>query len=118
MLHFAWVPLSKTRELKGALAENLKCFFYECARKNGWHIEKLIIELDHVYMVVKLDCDVSPDAMLKKFKCYSDKKIYSLYPDFDEFLWGKTLWTDGYFVATQGCCDENDLRQYIKACSL
>lgn len=115
MLHLAWRTRNKKRELQGILAEILGGILYECAAVNEWYIEKLEIQPNYVYMVVLFDPEVSIDAMLKAFK-RSDKYIRKEYPEFDEFRGGNKFWANGYFAATQGCYDENALKQYIAEC--
>lgn len=36
------------------------------------------------------------------------------FPDLEEFLWGDSLWADGYFAETIGRASETIMRQYIR----
>jgi len=45
----------------------------------------------------------------------SSKIIRKEFPELEEFLWGDSLWTDGYFAETVGRANEDIIRRYIKA---
>jgi REP element-mobilizing transposase RayT len=66
-------------------------------------------------MVIQFDPNVSVDAMVKTFK-RTNKDMKKEYPDLDEFHMGNTFWADGYFAATEGCYDEQAVREYIAEC--
>jgi len=36
------------------------------------------------------------------------------FPELDEFLWGDSLWADGYFAETVGQVTESRIKAYIK----
>lgn len=36
------------------------------------------------------------------------------YPELEEFLWGDSLWADGYFAESVGEVDEAVVKKYIK----
>ena len=37
------------------------------------------------------------------------------FPELEEFLWGDSFWSDGYFAETVGKVDEEVIRKYIEA---
>jgi putative transposase len=36
------------------------------------------------------------------------------FPELQEFLWGESLWADGYFAETVNKVDEEIVKRYIK----
>ncbi len=58
--------------------------------------------------------DALPTA-IQYLKGGSSKVIRREFPELQEFLWGDSLWADGYFVESIGRMDEEVIRNYIQA---
>ena len=114
MYHLVWIPKYRKRILKGALVERLKELFYQCAEVNDWKIEELNIQLDHVHMLIQLKTTVSVCKAVQLLKGGSSKKIREEFPELEEFLWGNSFWSEGYFAETVGQIDEAAIRRYIQ----
>ena len=41
--------------------------------------------------------------------------IRKTFPELEEFLWGDSLWADGYFAESVGRANETVMRAYIKS---
>jgi putative transposase len=114
MYHLVWIPKYRKRVLRGEIAKRLKELFLQCAEVNRWHIEELNLQPDHVHLLVQLRPDVSISRVVQLFKGGSSKVIREEFPELEEFLWGDSFWSDGYFVETVGRCSESAIRNYIK----
>ena len=114
MYHLVWIPKYRKRILIGSLAERLKNLFYECSEVNGWQVEELNIQEDHVHMLVQLRSNTSVSRAMQMIKGGSSRVIREEFPDLKEFLWGDSFWADGYFAETCGKLNENAIREYIK----
>jgi len=114
MYHIVWIPKYRKRVLKGALAKRLEVLFYECAEVNGWEIEELNIQVDHVHMMVQIKPNTSVSYVVQMFKGGSSRKVREEFPELEEFLWGDSFWGDGYFAETFGQRNEQAVRDYIK----
>jgi len=44
----------------------------------------------------------------------TSRVIRKEFPELREFLWGDSLWQDGYFIETVGRIDEKKMRLYIQ----
>jgi putative transposase len=100
--------------LEGKIAERLKKLFQECAEINSWNIEELNIQRDHVHMILRLKPSVSVSRAVQLLKGGSSKIIREEYPSLEEFLWGDSFWSDGYFAETVGKVNEQVIREYVK----
>ncbi len=69
---------------------------------------------DHVHMLVQISPRASVAEVVKILKGGTSKIIRSEFPELEEFLWGDSLWADGYFAETVGKADEEVIRKYIK----
>ena len=114
MLHLVWIPKYRKRILKGELAKRLKELLILCAEANGWKIEEVNIQQDHVHIVVCFVTTISVSKMVQLFKGCSSRALRKEFPELSEFYWGNSFWGDGYFTETVGRCDLQTIKQYVK----
>ena len=114
MYHLVWIPKYRKRILKGKLAERLSELLHECAAMNKWEVEELNIQPDHVHMMVQLQTTVSISRAVQFLKGGSSRVIRKEFPELEEFLWGDSFWSDGYFAETVGQKNETAIRHYIQ----
>jgi putative transposase len=87
---------------------------YEAAKANKWFIHELGIKENHVHMMIQLPPTISVAEAIMHLKGGTSKVIRQEFPELKEFLWGDSLWQDGYFAESNGRIDEKALRDYIK----
>lgn len=114
MYHLVWIPKYRKRLLQGSLALRLEALFRECAEVNGWAIDELNIQPDHVHILVRLKPNISVSKAVQFFKGGSSRRIRAEFPKLEEFLWGDSFWSDGFFAETAGKFDINIVKEYIK----
>jgi putative transposase len=114
MYHLVWISKYRKRILKGMIKARLEELFCECAEINEWTIEELNIQEDHVHMLVGLKPSISVSKAVQYFKGGSSRVIRKEYPELEEFLWGDSFWSDGYFAETVGRVSEDKIRNYIQ----
>ena len=112
--HLVWCPKYRKRVLRGELAARLHTLFNQCADVNGWFIEELAVQPDHIHMLVRLKPSVSVSDAVNLLKGGSSRIVRQEFPELEEFLWGDSLWADGYFVETIGQVNEEIIRAYIQ----
>lgn len=114
LYHLTFVPKYRRKVLNGKLAQRLQELFYECAKMNDWYIHELEVLPDHVHMLLQLSPKTPVSEAAKWLKGGSSRIIRKEYPELEEFLWGDSLWQDGYFVETVGKATEAVIREYIQ----
>jgi len=114
MYHLVWIPKYRKRVLKGAIKARLEVLFRECAEINTWTIEELNIQEDHVHLLIGLKPSISVSKAVQYLKGGSSRVIRKEYPELEEFLWGDSFWSDGYFAETVGRVSEDKIRNYIQ----
>ena len=114
MYHLVWIPKYRKRILEGALKKRLEFLFRQCAEMNGWEIEELNIQVDHVHMLIQLKPTISVSKAIQLLKGGSSRVVRQEFPELEEFLWGDSFWSDGYFAETIGRVNENVIRDYIQ----
>ena len=69
---------------------------------------------DHVHMLVQIKPSRSVSEVVQILKGGTSRKIREEYPELEEFLWGDSLWADGYFAETVGIAQEDMIKRYIQ----
>ena len=112
--HLVWIPKYRKRVIEGKIAERLEEMFRECALVNQWKIEELSIMSDHVHILIQIRPNLGLSKVVQHFKGGSSKRIREEFPELEEFLWGDSFWSDGYFAETVGVCQEEMVKKYIQ----
>jgi putative transposase len=81
---------------------------------NRWWISELSIQEDHVHLIIQTNPSDSVAEVVQRLKGGTSRVIRKEFPELEEFLWGDSLWADGYFAETVGSVDEEVVRRYIK----
>ena len=69
---------------------------------------------DHVHMLLQLRPNTSIPKAIQYFKGGTSKIVRKEFPELEEFLWGDSLWADGYFIESVGRANEAIMRKYIR----
>ena len=112
--HIVFIPKYRKRVLQGKIASHIEALLYQCAEVNEWNIEELNVQADHVHMLLQLTPDISVSKAIQYFKGGSSRVIRDSHPELEEFLWGDSFWSDGYFAESVGIYKEEVIKQYIQ----
>lgn len=112
--HIVFIPKYRKHILHGKICQRLSQLFYEAAKVNQWFIHELSIMEDHIHMMIQLPPTIAVAKAVMYLKGGTSKVIRQEFPELKAFLWGDSLWQDGYFAETSGRIDERKLREYIK----
>jgi putative transposase len=74
--------------------------------------------MDHVHLIIQTNPSDSVAEVVQRLKGGTSRVIRKEFPELEEFLWGDSLWADGYFAETVGSVDEEVVRRYIKQQSM
>jgi len=112
--HLVWIPKYRKRVLRGPLARRLYELLRQCAEMNQWTIEELNVQVDHVHLLIQLPPKQAVAHAMQLMKGGTSKVIRQEYPELEEFLWGDSLWADGYFAESVGQVTESRIKAYIQ----
>lgn len=98
----------------GKVAIRLKELFYEACKVNDWWIHEISIMNDHVHMLIQLNPSMSVSKSVQYLKGGSSRVLRKELPELEEFLWGDSFWSDGYFAETVGIANEEVIKTYIR----
>jgi len=114
MYHLVWIPKYRKRVLSGKIAATLTHLFYEACKVNNWWIEELKILPDHVHMLVQIHPSESVSKVVQHLKGGSSHYLRKEMPELEEYIWGESLWADGYFAETVGSTSASAVKKYIR----
>ena len=114
MIHLVWIPKYRKRVLQGKLARRLKELLELCAEANGWKMDEINIQPDHVHLIVQFVPTISVSRMMQLFKGRTSRALRKEFPELEEFYWGNSFWAEGYFAETVGVCNLNTIREYVR----
>ena len=112
--HLVWIPKYRKRVLRGKLVGRLKRLLFQASEVNGWEIQELSIQTDHVHLLVQIGPEKSVATIVQIFKGGTSRALRKEFPELEEFLWGDSFWADGYFAETVGVAQEEMIRRYIR----
>ena len=98
----------------GTVAIRLRFLFEQACEVNQWILHELAIERDHIHMLLQINPQQSIAYVVQILKGGSSKVIREEFPELEEFLWGDSLWSDGYFAESVGVKNESTIRTYIQ----
>ncbi len=112
--HLVVLPKYRKRVLKGKIATRIKQLFFQACQMNKWWIDELNIQPDHIHMLIQMKPRESVAEVVQILKGGSSKVIRTEFPELEEYLWGDSFWSDGYFAETVGAVNEAVIKKYIK----
>jgi putative transposase len=107
--HLIWCPKPI---LIGKVATDCKRLIEAKCTEQGWHIEELAIQPDHVHLFVRVWPTTAAAEVLKEVKGVTSRELRLKYPQLRKL---PSLWTRSYFAATAGHVSAEAIRRYIEA---
>lgn len=114
MFHIVWLPKYRKKILKDKIKEKVEALIRECAEVNGWEIQALNVQVDHVHLVIQLPPSISVSKAVQLLKGLSSRVVRAELPEVKKYLWGNDFWSDGFFSETVGDCSMETILNYVK----
>ena len=116
-LHFVFCTKYRKRILIGAFGEYIKELLTLKMYERGYQIDILEIDKDHIHILVDMDTSQSALGFVRLAKqistFYAWRSGWKLI--LSKHYWSeRTLWSDGYFVASTGQASTDTIRKYIE----
>ncbi|HMK55060.1 MAG TPA: IS200/IS605 family transposase [Dissulfurispiraceae bacterium] len=113
-VHLVWIPKYRKRVLRGEIAARVKQLLHQACNVNRWMMSEVSVSEDHVHVLIQISPRESVAEVVKILKGGTSRVIRTEFPELEEFLWGDSLWADGYFAETVGKVDEEVIQKYIR----
>ena len=75
----------------------------------------MAIQHDHVHIIIQTPPKDSVAKVVGILKGGTSRVIRAEFPELEEWLWGDSLWADGYFAESVGQVNELVVRNYVRA---
>ncbi|AHM58018.1 transposase IS200-family protein (plasmid) [Peptoclostridium acidaminophilum DSM 3953] len=112
--HIVWSTKYRRKILNGNTETNLKRILYEIAESNGFTIETMETDEDHIHLLVSCSPQHYIPNIIKALKGNSARALFKAIPELKKQLWGGHLWNPSYFVATVSENTREQIKRYIE----
>lgn len=113
--HIVWCTKYRHKIINKDLSTMLKSILLDISKDNGFIIETMETDLDHIHLLISCTPQHYIPNIMKALKGYSARKIFKAKPELKQSLWGGHLWNPSYFVATVSENTEKQINEYIQS---
>jgi len=117
LLRYHFVLCTKYRHelLTGEIAEDIKTILQEIADTEGYTIEIMETDKNHIHLLIEARPIFSPYSIVHKIKFVSTFRIWKKHNELlKKYYWKeRTFWSDGYFVCSIGEANSETIKKYI-----
>jgi len=111
--HLVWTTKYRYRVLSAKIARRTRDVVREVCQQLDVVIERGHLSPDHVHMLVSVPPHVSISKLMQHVKGKSSRKLQMEFKELKQKYWGKHIWARGYFCATVGVVNEEQIKDYI-----
>lgn len=112
--HLVWTPKYRRTVLQEPVATRLTALLRQACAVKEWGLHELNVQPDHVHLLLQVSPTDSIFSVMQILKGGTSRLLRREFPELEEFLWGDSLWGDGYFAESVGQQEEAVLRAYIQ----
>ena len=112
--HIVIVPKYRRRILIGKVGERIRSLMYKACEINRWWIHEIEVRRDHVHIMIQLRPNVRISEVVQILKGGTSRRLRKEMRELEEFEWGESFWSEGYFAETNGKISEYRLKEYIR----
>ena len=113
--HVVWCTKYRHQIIGNHIEKRLKELLHDIAKDNGFTIEEMETDLDHIHILIDCKPQHYIPNMIKALKGVSARLLLKDYPELKAKLWGGHMWNPSYFVSTVSENTEMQIREYINS---
>lgn len=110
--HLIFCPKRRKAVLTGDIARDCRALIEQKCAEQGWQIQQLAIQPDHVHLFVRVWPTTSAAEVVKQCKGLTSRVLRQRYRDLHKL---PSLWTRSYFASTAGNVSAQTIQRYIEA---
>ena len=114
LVHLVMCPKYRRRVLEAEIKDRLLALFGQLSQTNSWYIHEINVQPDHLHLLIQWSPSERVSDLVKGLKGASSRAIRLEFPGLEEFLWGSSFWSEGYFAESVGHRDEAAVSYYIR----
>lgn len=112
--HLVWCTKYRHKILENEVDVYLKELLYEIAKSNGFEIQVMETDKDHIHLLLNCKPQHYIPNMVKALKGNSAREMFKKFPELKSKLWKGHLWNPSYFVSTVSENTREQIEEYIK----
>ena len=112
--HVVWCPKYRKSILIDKIAEETNNTIDKICKENGWLIIAKEIQPDHIHLFLTIPPAIAVATAVKILKGTTAKKLFMMFPELKNNLWGGHLWAPSYYVGTAGNMSAETIKRYIE----
>lgn len=110
-----FLPKYRREVLTNQVETRLKEIIGKMAYFHDWIIEAMEVMPDHVHLFLSAPPRYSPAEIVKLIKSWTQKALCKEFKEIRRYLWGGSLWSEGYFVSTvNDSTTKDEIKKYIE----
>ena len=111
--HVVFCPKYRRKVLIGEVENRLKEIIYEVCDKYSIDLIEMEIMPDHVHLLIEVDPQFGVHKAIKLIKGTSSRILRKEFHHLTTKI--PTLWTNSYFISTEGAAPLDIIKQYIES---
>ncbi len=111
--HLVWIPKYRRRILTGEVQRACKDLVTECCERHGLTLLEQETDEDHIRVFVSAPPRMSPAQIANLLKGYTSRYLRERFPGLTKKTGKDHLWTQAYYVGTEGNVSAEVIRRYI-----
>ena len=112
--HLEWCPKYRRAAMQNPfIADEMKGILEGIAKDKGIVVHKIVVDRDHVHLLVSLPTWMSVAMALQYLKGISSYKIFRSHPNFRKLYRKGAFWSPGHFSRSVSNVTESAVEHYI-----
>jgi putative transposase len=112
--HVVWCPKYRKPILTGSVSVALATMIEKICVTRGWKVISKEIQPDHIHLFLSFPPSESIAGAVKILKGSTARKLFTVFPELKNQLWGGHLWSPSYYVGTAGNVSAETIKRYIE----
>jgi len=102
LYHMVFVIKYRKKVITKEIEESIKNICIKISEIYEIKFLEVGLDEDHIHLLIQSVPKLSVSIIVGKIKGILAKELFVLHPEIKKYLWGGSLWTDGYYVNTVG----------------
>ena len=112
--HLIFVVKYRRKVLDDIISENLKRIILRISQDYSVEIVEQETDLDHIHILFSAKPVLTIPKFVSTLKSHSSRILRKQFPQLRKKLWGKSFWSNSYFIATTGQVTLDVVKKYVE----
>ena len=113
--HIVWCTKYRRKVLTGCVEDDCKDLLLSLSEEYRFRVLAMEVMPDHIHLLIDASPQFNIPDMIRIMKGVTARKLFLLYPEMKEKLWGGHLWNPSYCVVTVSDRSLAQAEEYIES---